>query len=169
MSDITELILPITLVLSLDPVIGAIAAGNAVVLKPSEIAPATSSVLSELLRQYMDNSAIRVVEGSVPQTTQLLQQKWDKIFYTGNSNVGRIVSAAAAKHLTPVVLELGGKCPVVFDSNINLKVAARRLISGKWGCNSGQTCVAPDYAITTKEFAPKLVINSIIIPFEFRF
>ncbi|KAL3644161.1 Aldehyde dehydrogenase 3 member H1 [Castilleja foliolosa] len=96
--------------LSLDPVIGAIAAGNAVVLKPSEVAPATSSILSKLLGDYMDTSAIKVVEGGSQETTALLEQKWDKIFYTGNSKVGRIILAAAAKHLTPVILELGGKC-----------------------------------------------------------
>lgn len=145
------------LLLSLDPVLGAIAAGNAVVLKPSEIAPATSSLLKKLLGEYLDSSAIRVVEGAVPETSALLEQKWDKIFYTGNGRVGRIVMAAAAKHLTPVLLELGGKCPVVVDSGINLKVATRRIIAGKWGCNNGQACISPDYIITTKEYAPKLV------------
>ncbi|KAK4370454.1 hypothetical protein RND71_009929 [Anisodus tanguticus] len=143
--------------LSLDPVIGAIAAGNAVVLKPSEIAPATSLVIAKLLGEYMDATAIRVVEGAVPETTALLEQKWDKIFYTGNGKVGRIVMAAAAKHLTPVVLELGGKSPVVVDSNINFKVAVRRIIAGKWGCNNGQACIAPDYIVTTKENVPKLL------------
>ncbi|XP_015934143.1 aldehyde dehydrogenase family 3 member H1 [Arachis duranensis] len=143
--------------LSLEPVIGAIAAGNALVLKPSEIAPATSSLLAKLLGEYLDNSCIRVVEGAVDETSALLQQKWDKIFYTGNGRVGRIVMAAAAKHLTPVVLELGGKSPVVVDSNIDLKVATRRIIAGKWGCNNGQACVSPDYIITTKDYAPKLV------------
>ncbi|XP_057729217.1 aldehyde dehydrogenase family 3 member H1-like [Arachis stenosperma] len=143
--------------LSLEPVIGAIAAGNALVLKPSEIAPATSSLLAKLLGEYLDNSCIRVVEGAVDETSALLQQKWDKIFYTGNGRVGRIVMAAAAIHLTPVVLELGGKSPVVVDSNIDLKVATRRIIAGKWGCNNGQACVSPDYIITTKDYAPKLV------------
>lgn len=143
--------------LSLDPVIGAIAAGNSVVLKPSEIAPATSSMLAKYLPTYLDSSAIRVVEGAVAETTALLEQRWDKIFYTGNGKVGRIVMAAAAKHLTPVALELGGKSPVVVDSNINLTVAVRRIVVGKWGCNNGQACVAPDYIITTKSFAPKLV------------
>ncbi|KAK6132349.1 hypothetical protein DH2020_033909 [Rehmannia glutinosa] len=138
-------------------IVGAIAAGNAVVLKPSEVAPATSSLLSNLLGEYMDPSAVKVVEGGVPETTALLEQKWDKILYTGNGNVGRIILTAAAKHLTPVVLELGGKCPVVVDSNIDLKVAARRIIAGKWGSNNGQTCVAPDYVITTKEYAFKLI------------
>ncbi|KAF8023658.1 hypothetical protein BT93_F0989 [Corymbia citriodora subsp. variegata] len=143
--------------LSLDPVVGAIAAGNAVVLKPSEIAPATSALLAKLLGEYMDNSSIRVVEGAVAETTALLEQKWDKIFYTGNGKVGRIVMAAAAKHLTPVVLELGGKSPVVVDSGVNLQIACRRIIVGKWGCNNGQACISPDYIITTKDLAPKLV------------
>ncbi|XP_011653786.1 aldehyde dehydrogenase family 3 member H1 [Cucumis sativus] len=143
--------------LSLDPVIGAIAAGNTVVLKPSEISPATSSLIAKLFEKYLDTSAVKVVEGAIPETNALLEQKWDKIFYTGNGRVGRIVMAAAAKHLTPVILELGGKTPVVVDSKINLQVACRRIISGKWGGNNGQACVAPDYIITTKEFAPKLV------------
>jgi aldehyde dehydrogenase (NAD+) len=143
--------------LSLDPVIGAIAAGNVVVLKPSEIAPATSSLLAKLLGEYMDNSSIRVVEGAVDETSALLQQKWDKIFYTGNGKVARIVMAAAAKNLTPVVLELGGKSPVIVDSDINLQVATRRIIAGKWGCNNGQACISPDYIITTKDYATKLV------------
>ncbi|XP_057795730.1 aldehyde dehydrogenase isoform X2 [Salvia miltiorrhiza] len=145
------------ILLSLEPVIGAISAGNAVVLKPSEVAPATSSVISKLLGQYMDVSAVKVIEGGIHETSALLEQKWDKIFYTGNSKVGRVILAAAAKHLTPVILELGGKCPVIVDSNINLTVAARRIISGKWGCNSGQTCVSPDYIITTKDYASKFV------------
>uniref|UniRef100_A0A7N0TZ34 aldehyde dehydrogenase (NAD(+)) n=1 Tax=Kalanchoe fedtschenkoi TaxID=63787 RepID=A0A7N0TZ34_KALFE len=143
--------------LSLEPVIGAIAAGNAVVLKPSEIAPAASSLLAKLADLYLDKSAVRVVEGEVPETSALLEQKWDKILYTGNGRVGRIVMAAAAKHLTPVVLELGGKCPAFVDSNVNLQVAARRIIAGKWGCNNGQTCVSIDYIVTTKEFAPELI------------
>ncbi|XP_057773606.1 aldehyde dehydrogenase family 3 member H1-like isoform X2 [Salvia miltiorrhiza] len=105
----------------------------------------------------MDVSAVKVIEGGIHETSALLEQKWDKIFYTGNSKVGRVILAAAAKHLTPVILELGGKCPVIVDSNINLTVAARRIISGKWGCNSGQTCVSPDYIITTKDYASKFV------------
>ncbi|KAJ0025348.1 hypothetical protein Pint_08146 [Pistacia integerrima] len=143
--------------LSLDPVVGAIAAGNALILKPSEIAPASSSLLAKLVGQYMDSSSIRVVEGAVAETSALLEQKWDKIFYTGNGRVARIVMAAAAKHLTPVVLELGGKSPVVVDSGINLQVATRRIIMGKWGCNNGQACISPDYIVTTKDYASKLV------------
>ncbi|GFY91327.1 aldehyde dehydrogenase 3I1 [Actinidia rufa] len=143
--------------LSLEPVIGAIAAGNAVVLKPSEIAPATSSLLAKLLEEYVDNTAIRVVEGAVAEASALLEQKWDTIFYTGSGRVGRIIMSAAARHLTPVILELGGKCPAVVDSDVNIEVAVRRIIAGKWGCNSGQACIAPDYLITAKAFAPKLI------------
>uniref|UniRef100_A0A6M2EA29 Aldehyde dehydrogenase n=1 Tax=Populus davidiana TaxID=266767 RepID=A0A6M2EA29_9ROSI len=143
--------------LSMDPLIGAIAAGNAMVLKPSELAPASSALLAKLLPEYLDCSLIKVVEGAVSETSALLEQKWDKIFYTGNGRVGRIVMAAAAKHLTPVVLELGGKSPVVVDSGIDLQIATRRIIAGKWGCNNGQACVSPDYIITTKDCADKLV------------
>ncbi|KAL1346997.1 hypothetical protein HN51_020523 [Arachis hypogaea] len=143
--------------LSLEPVIGAIAAGNAVVLKPSEVAPASSALLADMLTKYLDNSAVRVIEGGAPQTTALLEQKWDKILYTGNARVGRIVMAAATKHLTPVILELGGKCPALVDSNLNLQVAARRLIAGKWACNNGQACISVDYIITLKHFAPTLI------------
>ncbi|PKU70852.1 aldehyde dehydrogenase family 3 member H1-like [Dendrobium catenatum] len=143
--------------LAIDPVIGAIAAGNSVVLKPSEIAPSTSALFARLLPKYIDNSCIKVVEGTVPETTALLEHKWDKILYTGNAKVGRIIMAAAAKHLTPIVLELGGKCPVVVDSNVDLKVASKRIVVGKWGSNNGQACIAPDYIITTKSFAPQLV------------
>uniref|UniRef100_A0A1J3HUA1 Aldehyde dehydrogenase n=1 Tax=Noccaea caerulescens TaxID=107243 RepID=A0A1J3HUA1_NOCCA len=143
--------------LSVEPVIGAIAAGNAVVLKPSEIAPATSSLLAKLFSEYLDNTTIRVIEGGVPETTALLDQRWDKIFFTGGARVGRIVMAAAAKNLTPVVLELGGKCPALVDSDVNLQVAARRIIAGKWACNNGQACIGVDYVITTKDFASKLI------------
>ncbi|VAI03146.1 hypothetical protein VPH35_072082 [Triticum aestivum] len=149
--------LTFVIVLSIEPVIGAIAAGNAVVLKPSEIAPATSSLFAKLLPEYVDSSCIKVVEGGVTETGALLEQKWDKIFYTGNGNVARVVLAAAAKHLTPVALELGGKCPVIVDSNVDLHVAAKRIAVGKWGCNNGQACIAPDYIITTKAFVTELV------------
>ncbi|XP_062007406.1 aldehyde dehydrogenase family 3 member H1-like isoform X1 [Rosa rugosa] len=143
--------------LSIDPIIGAISAGNAVVLKPSEIAPATSSLLVQLVEEYLDSSAVKVVEGAIPETTALLEQRWDKILYTGSAKVGRIVMAAAAKHLTPVILELGGKSPAVVDSNVDLQVAVRRIIAGKWACNNGQACIGVDYIITTKDFAPKLI------------
>ncbi|CAN6457847.1 unnamed protein product [Victoria cruziana] len=145
------------LLLSMDPAIGAIAAGNAVVIKPSEISPATSSLMASLLPEYLDTGAIKVVEGAVDETTALLEQKWDKIFYTGSGKVGRIVLTAAAKHLTPVALELGGKSPVVVDPNTDLKITTDRIAWGKWSSNNGQACVSPDYVITTKSFAPKLV------------
>ncbi|TVU03423.1 hypothetical protein EJB05_51024, partial [Eragrostis curvula] len=143
--------------LAMDPVIGALAAGNTIVLKPSEIAPATSSLLADLLPRFLDGSCVKVVQGGVPETTALLEQKWDKIFYTGNCNVGRIVMTMAAKHLTPVILELGGKCPAIVDPNVDLHIAAKRIAAGKWGCNNGQACISPDFVITTKAFAPKLL------------
>ncbi|CAN6563240.1 unnamed protein product [Malus baccata var. baccata] len=102
--------------LALDPMIGAIAAGNAVVLKPSEQAPASSSFLANTIPQYMDSKAVKIVEGGAEISELLLQQKWDKIFFTGSQQVGRIVMSAAAKNLTPVALELGGKCPIILDS-----------------------------------------------------
>ena len=132
--------------LLLVPVASAIAAGNTVVMKPSEVSAATSAVLARLVPQYLDQSAIRLVEGGVPETTELLAQKFDHIFYTGNGTVGRVVMAAAAKHLTPVTLELGGKSPVLIDRSANLRVAARRIAWGKW-LNAGQTCIAPDYVL----------------------
>ncbi|XP_002966702.2 aldehyde dehydrogenase family 3 member H1 [Selaginella moellendorffii] len=143
--------------LSLDPVIGAICAGNAVVLKPSELAPATAALLAKLVPLYLDKKAIRVVEGGVPETTALLDQQWDKIFYTGSTRVGKIVMAAAAKNLTPVVLELGGKSPVLVDSNVDVKVTARRIALGKWGNNNAQACISPDYILADESVVPKLI------------
>ncbi len=132
--------------LSLGPVIGAIAAGNCVVVKPSEVSQNTSAIIAGLLPQYMDTECVRVVEGGIPETTDLLEQKWDYIFYTGNGAVGRIVMTAAAKHLTPVTLELGGKSPTIVDESADLEVSARRIVWGKY-TNAGQTCVAPDYVL----------------------
>jgi aldehyde dehydrogenase (NAD+) len=144
--------------LALDPLVGAIAAGCAVVIKPSEIAPATSAFLAKMIPLYMDKEAIRVVEGGVQQITALLDQKWDKIFFTGNAKVGRIIMAAAAKHLTPVTLELGGKCPLYIDSTVDLKVAAKRIVIGKWGSSCGQACISPNHLLVEESFVPKLVI-----------
>ncbi|GAA1705846.1 aldehyde dehydrogenase family protein [Microbacterium sediminicola] len=138
------------------PAVGAIAAGDAVVLKPSELAPATSEVLARLVPQYLDPRAFAVIEGGVAETTELLDLAWDHIFYTGNGTVGRIVMAAAAKHLTPVTLELGGKSPVWIDPSADIAKAAQWLTWGKF-LNTGQTCVAPDYVMTTREMQPKLV------------
>ena len=132
--------------LALAPVVGAVAAGNAVVLKPSEVAPATSALLARLLPQYLDPQCVRVIEGGIPETTRLLEQRFDHIFYTGNARVGRIVMRAAAEHLTPVTLELGGKSPCIVDRSADLAMAARRIVWGKF-FNAGQTCVAPDYVL----------------------
>ncbi|MFF6908829.1 aldehyde dehydrogenase family protein [Streptomyces sp. NPDC012389] len=144
---------PVQLLLA--PVVGALASGNCVVAKPSELAPATSAAVARLLPQYLDTEAVGVVEGAVEETTALLEQHFDHIFYTGNGKVGRIVMTAAAKHLTPVTLELGGKSPVFVDRGTDLKAVAGRLASGKF-LNAGQTCVAPDYVLTDPETAPAL-------------
>ncbi|WP_060887783.1 aldehyde dehydrogenase family protein [Streptomyces caniscabiei] len=141
--------------LLLAPVVGALASGNAVVAKPSELAPATSAALAELLPAYLDADAVAVVEGSVPETTALLAERFDHVFYTGNGTVGRIVMRAAAEHLTPVTLELGGKSPVFVDRGTDLDVVADRLARGKF-LNAGQTCVAPDYVLTDPETAAAL-------------
>lgn len=147
------------LMLALSPVVGALAAGNAVVIKPSEIAPATSALLAQLLPDALDRRAVAVVEGGVPETTALLQQKFDHIFYTGNGRVGRIVAHAAAEHLTPITLELGGKSPVYVDDTAPLTDVAKRIAWGKY-MNAGQTCVAPDYVLgraeTLRDLAPHL-------------
>jgi aldehyde dehydrogenase (NAD+) len=138
---------PVQLVLA--PLVGALAAGNAAVLKPSEVSAHSSRALARLLPQYLDPEAVAVVEGGVPETTALLDERWDHIFYTGNGAVGRVVMAAAAKHLTPVTLELGGKSPAIVDRSANLEVAARRIAWGKY-TNAGQTCVAPDYVLVDR-------------------
>ncbi|MEU6385953.1 aldehyde dehydrogenase family protein [Streptomyces bauhiniae] len=141
--------------LLLAPMVGALASGNAVVAKPSELAPATSAALAELIPAYLDTDAVAVVEGGIPETTALLAQRFDHIFYTGNGTVGRIVMRAAAEHLTPVTLELGGKSPAFVDQDTDLDVVADRLARGKF-LNAGQTCVAPDYVLTDPGTAPAL-------------
>lgn len=128
------------------PMVGALAAGNCVVLKPSEIAPNVSNMLAHWIPKYLDRKAVQVWQGGVPETTALLREKWDHIFYTGNGRVGRIVMEAAAKHLTPVTLELGGKSPCIVDESADLDLAAKRIVFGKF-LNAGQTCVAPDYVL----------------------
>ncbi|MEU4797646.1 aldehyde dehydrogenase family protein [Streptomyces sp. NPDC023327] len=143
--------------LSLVPVAGALAAGNTVILKPSELAPATSALMAHLVPRYLDPEAVAVVEGGVPETTALLAQRFDHIFYTGNGTVGRIVMRAAAEHLTPVTLELGGKSPVFVDRDADVTTVARRLADAKFR-NAGQTCVAPDYVLTDPATARALEV-----------
>eukprot|EP01130_Rhizamoeba_saxonica_P007971 TRINITY_DN321_c0_g1_i1.p1 TRINITY_DN321_c0_g1~~TRINITY_DN321_c0_g1_i1.p1 ORF type:complete len:499 (-),score=121.39 TRINITY_DN321_c0_g1_i1:43-1539(-) len=145
---------PVELVIS--PLIGAISAGNCVVIKPSEIASHTSALLNDLIPKYLDNDCFRVVEGAIPETTALLSQKWDHIFYTGNGVVGRIVMKAAANNLTPVTLELGGKSPTIIDKDANLHIAALRIANGKF-LNCGQTCVAPDYILVHEDIEEEFV------------
>ena len=128
------------------PLIGALAAGNCAVVKPSEVTSATSALLSKWLPKYLDRQSVRVFEGGVPETTALLREKWDHIFYTGNARVARIVMEAASKHITPVTLELGGKSPCIVDETADLDEAAKRIVFGKF-FNAGQTCLAPDYVL----------------------
>jgi aldehyde dehydrogenase (NAD+) len=131
------------------PIVSAIAAGNAVVGKPSKVAARTSATLARLVPKYLDPESVAVVEGGVGETQALLAERFDYIFFTGNGRVGRIVMEAAAEHLTPVTLELGGKCPAIVDESANVEVAARRIAFGKF-LNAGQTCVAPDYVLVAR-------------------
>src|SRR6266508_6901702 len=133
-----------------------ISAGNCVVGKPSEIAPATSRLMARLVPQFLDPDTVAVVEGAVDETTALLEQRFDHILYTGNGRVGRIVMEAAAKHLTPVTLELGGKSPAIVDRDADIKVAAKRIAFGKW-INAGQTCIAPDFVLVHRDVERELV------------
>ena len=126
------------------------------VAKPSELAPACSAALARLLPRYVDTDAVVVVEGGVAETTALLAQQWDHIFFTGSTAVGRVVAAAAAKHLTPTVLELGGKSPTYVHASADLDVAARRIAWGKF-LNAGQTCIAPDYVLVDRQVRDALV------------
>lgn len=132
--------------LCLQPLVAAIAAGNCMVIKPSEMAPNSAIVIERIVTDYLDNDAVKVVQGGRASSTALLAQHWDHIFYTGNGAVGRIVLEAAAKHLTPVTLELGGKNPVLVDSTADMDAAVNRIFYAKW-TNQGQTCVAPDFVI----------------------
>ncbi len=137
------------------PMVAAIAAGNAVVGKPSELAPHTDEALAALVAELGD-PAVALVQGGVAETTELLAQRFDHILYTGNSRVARIVARAAAEHLTPLTLELGGKSPAIVSRNANLDVAARRIAWGKF-VNAGQTCIAPDYVLVERDAHDGLV------------
>jgi len=143
---------PFQLVMS--PLIGAIAGGNTAVVKPSEISEHTAKVIEKVLFEAFKEEYIAVVQGGVPETNELLENRFDKIFFTGSTNVGSIIMQKAAKHLTPVVLELGGKSPTIIDKSANLDVAVNRIVFGK-GTNAGQTCVAPDYVLVHEDIKDK--------------
>jgi len=146
--------------LCLIPLVGALAAGNVALVKPSEVAHHSSALLAELIPRYLDNEAVKVIEGGIPETSSILRHKFDHIFYTGSTAVGKIIMRAAAEQLTPVTLELGGKSPCIIDNKVDLDATARRLAWGKFW-NAGQTCIAPDYLLVHEdvkdEFLEKLL------------
>lgn len=142
--------------LSLAPAIAAIAAGNTCVIKPSELPLNTAQIMATLINENFAEEVLRVVLGGVSETSALLEQRFDKIFFTGSPRVGKIVYQAAAKHLTPVTLELGGKSPVIVSPSANIDVAAKRIVWGKF-LNAGQTCIAPDYMLVHKSVEEKMI------------
>jgi aldehyde dehydrogenase (NAD+) len=142
--------------LTLGPAVGAIAAGNTVLLKPSEIAPASSALMAELVPRYLDSDAIAVVEGDGAVSQKLIAQGFDRVFFTGGTEIGRKVYEGAAPHLTPVTLELGGKSPVIVAADADVDVAAKRIAWIKL-LNAGQTCVAPDYVLADVKIRDELV------------
>jgi len=153
--------------LSLAPLVAAVAAGNCAVIKPSELAPASSAVLSRLIPEYLDPKAVRVVEGDAAATQALLAQGFDHVLFTGGTEVGKKIMAAAAPTLTPVTLELGGKSPVIVASDADIDVAARRIAWVKL-INSGQTCIAPDYVLVERAVADELIDKIVANISEFR-
>jgi aldehyde dehydrogenase (NAD+) len=142
--------------LALCPLISAISAGNKVTLKPSELAPNTSSIIKKVIDETFQNNYVTVVEGGAEATQKLLAQRWDYIFFTGSVAVGKIVAQAAAPYLTPVTLELGGKNPCIVDRSANIKLAAKRIVWGKL-INAGQTCIAPDYVLAHTDIKKELI------------
>ncbi|WP_309614024.1 aldehyde dehydrogenase [Flavobacterium sp.] len=136
--------------LALCPLIAAVAAGNQVVVKPSELTPNTSKIVAKIISETFDENHVKCVEGGVEIAQQLLAQRWDYIFFTGSVAVGKIVAKAAAENLTPLTLELGGKNPCIVDATANLKLAAKRIVWGKF-LNAGQTCIAPDYLLVSNK------------------
>lgn len=142
--------------LSLSPLIASIAAGNCCILKPSEIAENTMKAMAKIINENFPSEYIHVFEGGIDETTEILKLKFDKIFFTGSTKVGKIVYKAAAEHLTPVTLELGGKSPVIITKDANIEVAAKRIVWGKF-LNAGQTCVAPDYILVEESVKEQLL------------
>ncbi|CAG2104109.1 unnamed protein product [Medioppia subpectinata] len=153
--------------LTLCPLVGAIAAGNCAIIKPSEIADNTATTLAELIPRYLDNECYHVITGGPEATQELLKERFDYIFFTGSTQIGRLVNEAAAKHLTPITLELGGKSPLYIDDSVpNLEIACRRLLWGKL-INAGQTCVAPDYVLCSPKVQKSLIESAQKIIKEF--
>ena len=142
--------------LVINPLIGALAAGNCAIVKPSELTTHTSAIIANLLRQTFQEEYVAVVEGGIKTTQNLLSQRFDTIFFTGSSQVGRVVMKAAAEHLTPVTLELGGKSPAIVAVEADLELAAKRIVWGKF-MNAGQTCVAPDYVLVREQVKEELI------------
>ena len=142
--------------LSLSPLVSAIAAGNCAILKPSEIAENTMKAMAKMINENFPSDYVYVAEGGIEETTEILKLKFDKIFFTGSPKVGKIIYEAAAKNLTPVTLELGGKSPAIVTENANFEIAAKRIVWGKF-LNAGQTCVAPDYVLVDEKVREKFL------------
>lgn len=142
--------------LAISPLVAALAAGNSAVVKPSEAAPHTSRLIAKMISEEFDPSCVTAIEGGVEETKVLLEQRFDYIFFTGGTRVGKLIMAAAAQHLTPVTLELGGKNPCIVDASADLDTAARRIAWGKF-VNAGQTCIAPDFVLVDKAIKPALL------------
>jgi aldehyde dehydrogenase (NAD+) len=146
--------------LALSPLIAAVAAGNQVVIKPSELTPNTSKIIAKIISETFEKNHVECIEGGIEVSQQLLAPRWDYIFFTGSVSVGKIVAKAAAEHLTPVTLELGGKNPCIIDNSANIKLAAKRIVWGKF-LNAGQTCIAPDYILVHENVKAKIIENII--------
>ena len=142
--------------LALCPAIAAIASGNQVVIKPSELTPNTSKIIAKIISETFDTNHVEVIEGGIETSEKLLSQRWDYIFFTGSVAVGKVVAKAAAENLTPVTLELGGKNPCIIDETANIRLAAKRIVWGKF-LNAGQTCIAPDYLLVHKKIKPQFI------------
>jgi beta-apo-4'-carotenal oxygenase len=152
--------------LALSPFVGAIAGGNTVIVKPSEQASASAAVMEKIVASSMDPSCYRVIQGAVPQTQALLAEKWDKIFFTGSANVGKIVAKAAAPTMTPVTLELGGRNPAIVTKKADMRIVARRLLWGKT-MNAGQVCISHNYTLVDEEVLPTLIAELKVAMDEF--
>jgi aldehyde dehydrogenase (NAD+) len=154
--------------LAVSPAIAAIAAGNSVTIKPSELTPNTSALIAKIFSNLFEKNHVEVIQGGIETSQDLLAKRWDYIFFTGSVNVGKIVAKAASNNLTPVTLELGGKNPCIIDKNCDLDIAAKRLVWGKF-VNAGQTCIAPDYLIVEKSIKENLIqklINEIEVSYS---